>query len=189
MSTKVTRVVEKQFDDGNWSYSFQTQQTGSEWLRGGKNRFKGIMEEGNTVEITTNETKNRQGKTTVYLEAATLVVGPAAAKTSASVPSSAHEAGTLTTQSKIEYQAARNSAIEYLKLVVGSSAAKIPEAQAAKLKALDAYLDHYTAQFFADTQTAAAAGRAVAKVEAKIAGAVKSVKAPETVEEEEDLDE
>jgi hypothetical protein len=182
--TKVTRATSKQFSDGNWSYSFQTAGTGDTWLRGGKNQFKGIMVEGNQVEIETNTTRNRDGKETTYLESAVLVgAATPAVNKDASVPSSELAAwGGLTTQSKIEYQAARNSAIEFLKLVVGSGAAKIPEAQAAKQLALEKYLDRYTAQMYQDTQRAGAVERTLA------AASAKTVKAKDKIEEESEED-
>ena len=148
--TQVTKQFEKTFDDGNTSYSFKTEATGDMWIRAGKERYAGIVEEGNLVNLTTSEAKKRGSDViTVYcdkVELAQAASKPAQAKGAASAPSG----DWANRQSSIEYQSARNAAIDYLKLVVGSNAIKLPEAPAKKLKALDVILDAYTAQFYTD---------------------------------------
>lgn len=158
----VTKVTSKTFDDGNVSNSFQTSGTGAVWLRGGKNRHAGVMEQGNVVDIETSV----KGQTT-YLNSAVLVSGAGSAQ-SGSWGGAAKPAAAATAyagydsnrQSSIEYQSARNAAIEYLKLAVGSEAIKLPEKPAAKLKAMDALLDAYTSQFYTDVAKLGAVKRA-----------------------------
>lgn len=56
---------------------------------------------------------------------------------------------------KIQWQAARNSAIEYIKVLldVNVQAVKLPAAQKDKVPAIDKLLAHYTNVFFNETQT------------------------------------
>jgi len=172
-TTKVTKRYAKTFDDGGTSHSFRTEATGDTWLRANKNEFKGVMDEGNTVEIEVERTTARGGKENVYLNSAKLVSGGAAKPAAGAAAGGGNGGGgrghySDATQQAIQYQAARNSAIEYLKLVVGANACKLPEKEASRLKALDALLDSYTAQFYADTSTLGAVKRAVGDEEEEV---------------------
>lgn len=170
-ATRITRQTSKTFDDGNTSHSFQTEATGTAWIRAGKERYAGIVEEGNVVDLTIS-TAQKRGATspTTYCDKVSLIAGTAATGSAAGFGAGGFKAGAAASgagqatgydqrQQSIQYQSARNAAIEYLKLVVGSTALKLPEAPAKRLKVLDSVLDGYTAQFYTDVDTQGALKR------------------------------
>lgn len=63
-------------------------------------------------------------------------------------------------EGSIQYQSARGAAIDYVGLVILNGGVKLPAKEAAKLEALDALLDSYTAKFFQDVETFGAVARA-----------------------------
>lgn len=165
-ATRITRQTSKTFDDGNTSYSFQTEATGQTWIRAGKERYAGIVEEGNVVDLITSTAQKRGAQSpTTYCDKVSLVSGKAPPAGDGSFGgggfkgASSAQGNGLSTSQHIQYQAARNAAIEYLKLVVGSAALKLPEAPAKRLKVLDSVLDGYTAQFYTDVDTQGALKR------------------------------
>lgn len=60
----------------------------------------------------------------------------------------------------IHYQSARKDALEFVSLLVKAGAVKLPVKESGKLEALEALVDGYTAQYFADTATQGAVARA-----------------------------
>lgn len=178
-STRITRQTEKTFDDGNISYSFQAEATGQTWIRAGKERYKGTVEVGNLVDLTTS-TAQKRGATspTTYCDKVVLVSGTQSAADNsggfgaggfkAQATGNAGQTGYDVRQTAIQYQSARNAAIEYLKLVVGSNALKLPESPAKRLKVLDSVLDGYTAQFHTDVDTQGAVKRVSQEEETEV---------------------
>jgi hypothetical protein len=63
-------------------------------------------------------------------------------------------------ESSIHYQSARKDALQFLDIVTRTGAVKLPAKEAAKLEALEALADSYTAKFFSDISTFGAVARA-----------------------------
>lgn len=61
----------------------------------------------------------------------------------------------------IQYQSARNAAIDWTKFLVEREIVKVPAKAADKLAAIEAILDGYTAQFYMDVGTKGAVARAM----------------------------
>lgn len=164
-ATRVTQQFEKTFDDGNTSYSFKTEATGDDWIRAGKSRHPGVVEKGNIVDLVTSEATKRGGTKTVYCDSVKLSEGNKQEGrgfgNGFQAPPQAPKSGDYkaSTESCIHYQSSRKDAIEYLKLVVGSNAVKLPEAPAKRLKVLDAMLDSYVSGFYTDIGTLGALKR------------------------------
>lgn len=60
----------------------------------------------------------------------------------------------------IQYQSSRKDALELVKLLIASTALKLPKAQADIAGVIEAAVDHYTSQFFEDIGSLAAVARA-----------------------------
>ena len=164
-ATRITQQFEKTFDDGNTSYSFKTEATGDNWIRANKNRYPGIVEKGNIVDLVTSEGQKRGSQVkTIYCDSVVLSAGQQSQSKDfgggfKAPPQKAEQSYGASTQACIHYQSSRKDAIEYLKLVVGSNAVKLPEAPAKRLKVLDALLDSFVAGFYTDIETLGAVKR------------------------------
>lgn len=63
-------------------------------------------------------------------------------------------------EASIHYQSARKDALQFLDILTRTGAVKLPAKEAAKLEALEALADSYTASFFADISSFGAVARA-----------------------------
>jgi hypothetical protein len=64
-----------------------------------------------------------------------------------------------TRESSIHYQSARKDALQLVDIITRTGAVKLPAKEAAKLEALEALVDSYTAQYFSDISTFGAVSR------------------------------
>lgn len=95
-------------------------------------------------------------------------------------------------ESSIQYQAARNSALEMVGLLLQGEAVKLGDKLSGRVTVLEALVDKYTADFYADTLTLEALNRvSIAAQEAEEAAEAApkpaKKKAPAPVVEDEDL--
>jgi hypothetical protein len=65
-----------------------------------------------------------------------------------------------TRESSIHYQSARKDALQLVDIITRTGAVKLPAKEAAKLEAIEALVDSYTAQYFHDISTFGAVARA-----------------------------
>lgn len=124
----------------------------------------------------------RNGKS-VFVEAAGIEQGaaPVAAAGAASVGGSYGE-----TQAKIQYQSARNAAIEVVTLLLTNGALVLPAAASKKAGVIEAAIDRFTAIYFEDTDILGALDRAVVEAPAPKAGKKAAAAAAEADEGDED---
>jgi hypothetical protein len=99
-------------------------------------------------------------------------------------------------ETSIHYQSARKDALQFLGIAVPAGAIVLPAKAAAKLKALDALVDFYTALYFEDIATGGAVTRAQEAAYSETDGdeptgkvKTKKVKTVEVEDEDEDDDE
>lgn len=121
------------------------------YYRSGTNRFAGIAESGNRV--TFMATPNADGKSARIDSPVTLVAAPPPAAASGTPALGGDR------QNNIVYQSSRKDAIELVKLILSTEAMTLPTKKADRLAALEALVDHYTAQFFEDVSTLGAVTR------------------------------
>lgn len=148
----VFKVYDKEFS-GRMTYSVKLDGQPM-YHRLGGNRFAGIAEPGNRIAF--EATDNPDGKSTKVTGSVTLCAAPAPVAQTASVGGGY---GGVDRQNNIVYQSSRKDSIAFLELVNATGALKLPAAPAAKLGALEAALDHYTALFFDDVGTLGAVVR------------------------------
>lgn len=123
------------------------------WYRAGGNRFAGIAEPGNTV--TFEATPNPDGTSAKIVGPVTIVATqPVAASGTPAYSGSGGDRN-----ASIVYQSSRKDAVAFLAAALAAGAIKLPAAQAAKLGALEAALDRYTAIFYEDVGTLGAVVR------------------------------
>lgn len=142
------------------------------WYRAGDKRYAGIAESGNRVAF--DAEMNADGTSATIKGPVTLAkpASPAANGT----PSAGGDRN-----NSIVYQSSRKDAIELVQLLVASGSLALPKAQKAKVGAIEAAVDRYTALFFDDVGTLGAVVR-----EAESGGESEE---PESDEDEGDEDE
>lgn len=150
---KVTFVNVKEFDDGGKSVSFKVGGD-DKWYRAGKKRYSGILEKGNTIEFEYSSISDSAAKLT---GAPTLVSGKSAGE-GGSAPSGGAK-DWAKHDGAIQYQSSRKDALAFVTVLVTAGAVKLPAKEAAKLEALEALIDHYTAAYYADIETRGAVAR------------------------------
>lgn len=157
---KVTGQVFKVYDKqmfGKTLYSVKLENDPI-YYRMNENRGAGIVEAGNWIEF--EASPNPDGKSATIEAAPRLLPKPAPAAVSVAGPVSAGGGGGNARETSIHYQSARKDAIQFLQIAVSSGAVTLPAKAAAKLKALDALVDYYTALYFEDISTGGAVTRA-----------------------------
>jgi len=118
------------------------------WFRAGKNRYAGVAEPGNRITLEADPLPDGESARVV----------PGSVKLAAA-PAPVAQNGTPSASyggdrnNSIVYQSSLKAANAFLATAVAAGAVKLPAAQAAKLGALEAALDRYTAQFFNDVST------------------------------------
>jgi len=131
------------------------------YYRMNENRGAGIVESGNYVEF--DAEPNADGKSATVKSKPTLLPRPAAAPPLAAATGAANVyagGGGGARETSIHYQSARKDALQFVALAVSNGAIALPAKVAAKLKALDALVDFYTALYFEDIGTGGAVTRA-----------------------------
>ena len=117
------------------------------WFRAGQNRYAGVAEAGNRItleaEMLPDGESARVVKGSVKLAAAP---APAAAGAAPTASASYGNSGL-----QMRYQGALERAIHFVEVALANKAIKLPAKQAAVLGAIEAAVDHYTAQFYEDT--------------------------------------
>lgn len=163
MSGRVTKVYENTFDDGNVSVSFKIAGD-NRYFRTGKNRYSGIVEEGNHIKFKMQPVSEKAAK---VLGTPKKGSGSEPAAASGAAPGGSNGYGN--TDAAIRYQSSRKDALEMAKLILSSDALKLPAKEAAKLAVIEALVDRYTAAFYGDIETKGAVARTapVAKPKAK----------------------
>jgi hypothetical protein len=169
----VFKVYEKEFS-GKMTYSIKLD--GQPLYHRAKfNRYAGIAEPGNRIAFDADDNPDKKSTTItspVVLVAATPVAASGA-------PSAGGGGWGAERNNSIVYQSSRKDAIAFLQIVLGAGSLKLPAALNAKLGALEAALDRYTALFFDDVNTLGAVLR-----EAEGEKEEKPAKAVEADEEE-----
>lgn len=147
---QVFKVYPKTFPGKAESYSVKLEDNPI-YYRMGTRRFAGIAESGNVIEF--SATPNTDGKS-ANVDGDVKLSAPAAvaATGTPALSGSARD-------NSIQYQSSRKDALEFVGLIVKTDAVKLPAKQAAKLVALTALVDQYTASFFEDINTLGAVTR------------------------------
>lgn len=167
---KVFRVHTKDWQGKNL-YSFKLDGGGdNDWYRMGEKRHAGVIEEGYVIRVEYSKDKrdNLQVERVKLLEKGEPVKASGGNRGSGGGRPSGGGANGLSKDEwaekdlKIQYQSARNAAIEYVQVLISNEIIKLPaKTKADERKAVvDGYLDFYTAQFYLDTAGKAAVGRA-----------------------------
>ena len=147
----VFKVYEKTWPKGNTTYSVKLEDNPI-YFRTKAKRFAGIAEPGQLVTIVYD---------VVDATSANVVGDIVTAAKPQAVKGATYVAGAVGDRSNsIVYQSSRKDALAYIELITKLGAIKLPEKQAAKLKALDALLDSVVAGFFEDVNTLGAVTRA-----------------------------
>lgn len=147
---KVYKIYEREFR-GKMSYSIKLDDQPL-YHRLNDKRFAGIAESGNVIEFEAEP--NADGKSTAVKGEVRL------AAASSSQPQAATSfAGGGTRDASIQYQSSRKDALEFLSIAITAGAIKLPAKEAAKLKAMEALVDYYTAGFYEDIGTLGAVSR------------------------------
>lgn len=164
-SGTVSKVYSNSFDDGNMSHSFKLAGD-PKYYRCGKNRFAGIVEEGNVIKFKRALVNDKADKVI-----GTPKLGSSADRAQANTATAdAGGKGWGSNDAAIRYQSARKDALVMAGMALTSGAIKLPAKEAGKLEVLEALVDRYTAAFYADIETKGAVARtAPAKVEEKAA--------------------
>lgn len=164
---KVFRVHTKDWS-GKKLYSVKLDGGGdNDWYRMGEDRHEGVIEEGFTVKIEFE--KDRRDN--LQINRVKLIEKGEPVKSSGTRSGSGGGGGKGSGMSKgdwaekdltIQYQSARNAAIDFVQLIVSNDIVKLPAKTkvADRLAAIEGYLDLYTARFYLDTADKAAVGRA-----------------------------
>jgi hypothetical protein len=124
-------------------------------------RFAGIAEAGNTVTFEAepvNDTSAQIVGSVTKVEAQQATVASIGTGVANSAPAPAGQ-GT-SREASIHYQSSRRDALAFVETAVRHGMVKMPAKEAARLEALEALVDHYTAAFFADVATFGAVARA-----------------------------
>ena len=159
---RVKKVYDKKWPAGNTTYSITLEDHAPFYRmpRGPKKgsdgeRFAGIVEPGNLVTFEATQIDEKSMQITGRITAAE------EPKQSGGAAAPAAGGGSYAARdSSIQYQSSRKDALQFVDLLVRTSAVKLPEKQAAKLEAIEALVDHYTAQFTRDINTMGALARA-----------------------------
>lgn len=158
---RVKKVYDKKWPAGNTTYSVTLEDHAPFYRmpRGPKKgsdgeRFAGIVEPGNLVTFEATQIDEKSMQITGRITAAE------EPKQSGGAAAPASGGSYAARDASIQYQSSRKDALQFVDLLVRTSAVKLPEKQAAKLEALEALVDHYTAQFYADVGTLGAIARA-----------------------------
>lgn len=125
-------------------------------------RFAGIAEPGNTVVFEAepvNESSAQIVGTVDKVEAAQATVATVGGSRADGVQVTGSGQGTAR-EASIHYQSARKDALLLVQIALANGAVKMPAKEAAKLEAVEALVDHYTAAYFADIATFGAVARA-----------------------------
>lgn len=155
--SKVTGQVWKLFDKefrGKMLWSFRLENDPI-YYRMNENRNAGIVEPGNYIEFTAET--NSDGKSAQ-------VKGNVGRVEPAKAPAPASGAGwqggsNPARETSIHYQSARKDALTLVELAITTGAITLPAKAAAKLAALEALVDAYTAQYLEDVATGGAVTR------------------------------
>lgn len=177
----VQGVIEKksgrQWQDKTfYSFALQGQQG---WYRLGTNPMAGVAENGAMVQVTfTTDAKGnnnvKQGGIQVLGAAAPQAVPQPTAVPAAASPAPSNVGTGTNLMSKkdwadkdqsIQYQSARNAAIDYMRLLVQSESLDLPgkNKKVERKQAMDTMLDILTAKFFVDIEGRSAVSRAEAE--------------------------
>lgn len=166
MTDKITGTVYRVFrkdwpanarnPKGNTTYSLKIE--GDPRYYRTNNPWHGIAEPGNFVQFDAKP----KDETSASIEGPVVKIdAPAAATVSVATPAGGTASGGYGSRdNSIVYQSSRKDALVYLDLIQETGAVKLPEKAALKLAALDALLDKYTADFFADVGSLGAVSRA-----------------------------
>ena len=145
----VFRVYDREFS-GKKVYTIKIEGNDT-WYRAGTKRYAGIAESGNRVAFDAEPNPGR-GDAKITSDVVLAKAAPAAA------PGTPYAAGG-DRNSSIVYQSSRKDALALVALLAQTGALKLPAAQAAKVGAVEAALDRYTALFFDDVSTLGAVVR------------------------------
>lgn len=164
---QVFKVFEKQFPGkggkpGNTWYSIKLEGV-DVWFRC-KSSNPGNLA-GQVVKLVHSEISNGEAQVTekpeIIQAAATLTTTQAATQ-----PAPTQSMGQLgsTRESSIHYQSARKDALQFVDMILraeqaGKVIVKLPAKEAARLEAVEALVDSYTAQYFSDISTFGAVSR------------------------------
>jgi hypothetical protein len=158
--SKVTGQVYKLFDKnfrGKTLWSFRLENDPI-YYRMDENRGAGIVEPGNYIEFDAN--LNSDGKSAQVTGPPTKVV-PASPVAGGAVATPGRGGNYADRESSIHYQSARKDALVFVGMAVSAGAIVLPAKTSAKLAALEALVDAYTAQYLEDISTGGAVTRAV----------------------------
>lgn len=154
--SKVTGQVWKLFDKefrGKKLWSFRLENDPL-YYRLNEDRNAGVVEPGNYVEF--DAETNSDGKS-AQVKGKVSRVQPAQAPAQAS--GAVYSGGGTGRDASIQYQSARKDALVFVQLAVTSGAIALPAKTSAKLAALEALVDAYTAQYLEDISTGGAVTR------------------------------
>jgi hypothetical protein len=178
MSGRVTRVHENTFDDGNVSVSFRIAGD-NRYFRTGRNRFAGIVEEGNTIKFKMQPVSEKAAKVIGTPKKGS---GP-----TASAPAEAGgNKGYGSNDAAIRYQSSRKDALVMAGMILTAQALKLPAKESSRLEVLEALVDRYTAAFYADIETKGAVARTAPKAEEKPVSEDAAVDAEDEATDDED---
>lgn len=163
--SKVTGQVYKLFDKQMgrrtlWSFRLENDPV---YYRMDENRGAGIVEPGNYIEF--EAALNNDGKS-AQVQGPPTRVEPAKAPAAASGVN--YSGGSHSDrESSIHYQSARKDALVFVGLALTNGAVVLPAKASAKLAALDALVDSYTAMYLEDISTGGAITRATERAYAE----------------------
>jgi hypothetical protein len=152
---QVFKIYEKEFR-GKKLYSIKLEDD-PVYYRMNETRNAGIAESGNFIEFEAEP--NPDGKSAQVKGPVKAASRPAAQAAVATAVGGGFSAGR---EASIHYQSARKDALVFVSLLATTGAVKLPAKQALKLKALEALVDAYTAQYLEDIATGGAVARATA---------------------------
>jgi hypothetical protein len=156
VSGQVFKVYDKQW--GNKTLFSLKLENDPIFYRMNENRGAGIVEPGNWIEFDANP--NSDGKSATVTGKPSIIAPPAQAASAPATGAVYQGGGGSARETSIHYQAARKDALTLLGIAIPAGAIVLPAKAAAKLKALDALVDFYTALYFEDTSTGGAVTRA-----------------------------
>lgn len=152
---------------GKKLWSFQLNNDRSVYYRTGNTRpraeegqfvvFEGTAGKGNSVNV---DTKSIQVKAAEAEATGVAIVAKAPASSGGSNWPTKEEREA--TQKRIEIQSCRNSALEFIKILTGAEALKVPTKQAEKVEFYENLLSHYIDQFLKDNSGESTEGKEVA---------------------------
>jgi hypothetical protein len=152
MTGQVYRLFDKEFRGKTlWSFRLEGDPV---YYRLNENRNAGIVEPTNYIEF--DFEPNSDGKS------ATVKGTPRKVQPAAAPQQALGSSGTVSyaeRDASIRYQSARKDAIEFVAQAIAAGAVVLPAKASAKLEALEALVDSYTASFFEDISTGGAITR------------------------------